>query len=190
MGFVGGYLGYMFIHENRRVYQDGWDVRGTVYWTLAPDRVHLQGWEKLLDAWSGEGYKIGLLIRADQTIEELIYGDIPLTLLPQPSEATNLEQTYGAPAGFKWVAWGGKGVRQNRLIFPIVVTFSVRMKIAPAGPEPQMIPVASRHLNGSFALSMPGVWAIGRPKQSDSVQDLRRIVEEGERLLRNLGEGR
>lgn len=188
MGLVGGYLGYMFNHVNRMPHQDGWEVKGTVYWTLAPNRVHAQGWEKIIGDWSAEGYKIGLLIRGDQTIQELVYGEVPLALvLPQDSEATTLDQTYGTPAGFKWVAWGGSGARQHLMIPPIVVTFSVRMKIAPAGPEPQVIPVASRHLKGSFAQSMPGLWAIGRPKYSDAPQELARWVEEGQRLLRTWG---
>jgi hypothetical protein len=183
MGRPGGYLGYMFSHENRVATQDGWEVKGTVHWTLAPDRVYAQGWEKVLDEWSREGYKIGLLLRTDQTILNLIYGDVPLASVNDP-DAFTLERTYGTPAGYKWVVWGGSGRRQCRVIEPITVTFSVLMRITPADPAPLVIPVASRHLKGSFIHSMPGLWAIGSPKQADNTaDDLRSWMQQGQALL-------
>ena len=183
MGRPGGYLGYMFGHDNRVATQDGWEVKGTVYWTLAPDRVYAQGWEKVLDEWSREGYKIGLLIRTDQTILSLIYGDVPLSSAHDP-EAYTLERTYGTPAGYKWVVWSGSGRRQYRVIEPITVTFSVVMRITPVDSAPLVIPVASRHLKGSFAHSMPGLWAIGSPKQPDTTgDDLRSWMQQGQALL-------
>jgi hypothetical protein len=183
MGRPGGYLGYMFSHENKAPMQNGWEVKGTVYWTLAPDRVYAQGWEKVLDEWSKEGYKIGLLIRMDQTILSLIYGDVALSAVNDP-EAYTLERTYGMPAGYKWVVWSGSGRRQYRVIEPITVTFSVLMRITPADPSSLAIPVASRHLKGSFAHSMPGLWAIGSPKQPDTTaDDLRSWMQQGHALL-------
>jgi hypothetical protein len=173
----------MFSHENRTPLQDGWEVKGTVYWALAPDRVYAQGWDKVLDEWSREGYKIGLLIRTDQTILNLVYGDVSLASTSDP-EAFTLEKTYGMPPGYKWVVWGGSGPRQYRVIEPIVVTFSVLMKITPADPGSLVIPVASRHLKGSFAHSMPGLWAIGSPKQPDTTrEDLVRWMQQGQALL-------
>lgn len=165
MGRPGGYLGYMFDEEHSTPDHDGREVRGTVLWTLAPDRISAQGWDQIVKEWSAEGYKIGLLLRTGQEILEFVYGDVPLSpVQPQDQEAQDLGRTYGVPAGYRWVAWGGSGQRQHLIVEPITITFPVRMRLRPAGPDPQLIPVASRHLKGSFTRSMPSVWTIGRGK--------------------------
>jgi hypothetical protein len=162
MGLRRGYFGYMF--EEDTAGKNGREVKGTVYWTVNLERGRKRTTlNALLKPWNTRGYKIGFLLRANQTIHELVYGGVDLRLVtPQRPEASDLAETYGVPSGHKWVVWGGSGQRDARKISPNTVTFSVRMRLSPVGAKPQVVPVASRHLDGKFTASMPGLWTIGR----------------------------
>jgi hypothetical protein len=163
MGLVGGYLGYMFTQESGGVDKSGaWDVQGVVRWALAPERVRdAAEWDAVLAQWNKEGYKVGLMIRADQRVDELVYGGVRLSAL-YGDEPADLAGTYGTLAQCQWVAFGGSGTRESRIVMPNVVTFPVRIRITAGGPGPQVVPVASRHLKGSFGKSMPGIWALSQ----------------------------
>lgn len=165
MGFIGGYYGYMFEEQDSKADHDAREIRGTVYWTLSTRRFESRNWQQINTEWSAEGYKIGLLLRTEQTILEFVYGGVALSLIqPQNNESAELARVYGLPTGYKWVVWGGSGPREYHLEGAITITFPVRVRLTPASTGPQMIPVASRHLKGSFVQSMPGLWAIGRGK--------------------------
>jgi hypothetical protein len=134
-------------------------VQGEVFWALNPDRITSR---KLLDEflvqWDKSGYKIGLQIPTGQTIERLEYGGVAL----QSVDTQGLAQAYGTLSGFTWVAWGSRD-RQRTLgkTYGLnVVVFPVNMTITPRVQGPLTIQVASRHFEGSFAQSFPGVWAI------------------------------
>jgi len=162
MGLVDtSYLGYKFEHTNRRRRSGGWVVRGTVLWTLGPDRLQEVGWKTVLQDWGGAGYKIGFLLKEGQTIETLVYGGVSLSpIRPQATEIEDLHATHGTPEGFAWHAWGGEGDRDYKIIQPNIIKFTVALTLS-GGQAPQMIPVASRHRKGSFADgSMGGLWVI------------------------------
>ena len=166
MALVGEYLGYWFRHDNRIQAGTGTEVKGTVFWTVNPASVPTEPLRlSFLEKWDNEGYKIGLLIHVDQEIQELVYGGVSLRLV----DPLQLDATYGTPPGSKWVAWGGSGHRPEReIINPNIFSFPVRMRITPLSDEPQMIPVAGRHLQGPFSQSLASVWALGRRKGSSS----------------------
>jgi len=164
MALVGEYLGYWFRHDNRTSAGTASEVRGTVFWTVNPASVGTaETLTSFRERWEKDGYKIGLLILAGQEIQELIYGGVALGSV----EPQQLDATYGTPQGFKWVAWGGSGPRpEGGFIKPNIFTFPVKMTITPLGDGPQMIPVASRHLQGPFSQSLASVWALGGRKAS------------------------
>jgi hypothetical protein len=121
------------------------------------------GWKALLQDWGGQGYKIGFLLEAGQTIQKLVYGGVPLSAVrPQAAEVEDLDATHGTPVGFAWHVWSGQGDRDYEIIQPNVIKFPVELTLS-GGQAPQMIPVASRHRKGkeSFARSMGGLWVIG-----------------------------
>jgi len=164
MALVGEYLGYWFRHDNRIQAGTGSEVKGTIFWTVNPASVPTPALRRsFLEKWEKEGYKIGLLIHVGQQIQELVYGGVPLG----PVDPLQLDATYGTPQGSQWVAWGGSGHRpEGEIIEPNIFSFPVRMRITPLADEPQMIPVASRHLQGPFSQSLASVWALGRRKAS------------------------
>src|SRR5262245_4409882 len=164
MGFAAGtnFVGYKFEHTNRRRVRSGWLVRGSVYWTVDPDNVADQGLDALLESWDARGYKIGFLIKEDQKILRVRYGgrNLKPTRL-QNQDVQSLVRTHGRPEGFKWRVLGGNDRRRpERILRPNVVIFPIEMRLS-GGEAPQMIPVASRHLDGSFAQSIGGLWVLG-----------------------------
>jgi len=156
------FVGYKFEHTNRRRVRGGWLVRGSVYWTVDPTNVADQGLNALLQSWDARGYKIGFLIKEDQEILGVNYGGKDLRPTKRQSEdVKSLVQTHGRPHGFKWRVLGGRGYRKpENIIKPNVVIFPITMRLS-GGEAPQMIPVASRHLDGSFAQSIGGLWVLG-----------------------------
>jgi hypothetical protein len=166
MGFTATtYVGYKFQHTNRRRLRSGWLVRGDVYWTVGSDDLLIDGWTAFLKKWTGLGYKIGLLLRDDQRIRKLVYGGVTLSpVRPQGKQVADLDSTHGTPANFRWRVLGGLRPRkQFEIISANVIRFPVELTLS-GGQAPQMIPVASRHRNGSFAQSMSGLWVI-RPRR-------------------------
>ena len=154
MGVAAAFVGYKFEHINGRRVRGGWLIRGTVYWTLGLDRLQDMGWKAVLKDWGEAGYKIGFLLRGDQTIQRLVYGGVSLSAVrPQAAEVAGLDATHGTPENFKWHVWGGHGDRRYEIIQPNVIKFSVELTLS-GGRTPQMIPVASRHRKGPFAQSV------------------------------------
>jgi hypothetical protein len=164
MGIAAGvtYVGYKFEHTNRQRVRGGWIVRGRVYWTVDPENAAVHGLNPLLTAWNNRGYKIGFLIKEDQEILEVNYGG----QLLRPTKGLDMDirdliRTHGQPHGFKWRVRGGLGHREpEKILRPNVIIFPVKMRLS-GGDAPQMIPVASRHLDGSFAQSVGGLWVLG-----------------------------
>jgi hypothetical protein len=170
MGAAATYVGYKFEHVNRRQVRGGWLVRGTVYWTLAPASLQDTGWTAFLQGWSNDGYKIGFLLKERQTIRNLVYGGVSLSALrPQADEVADLDATHGTPENFRWHVWGGRGQRQFLAIQPNIITFKVALTLS-GGQAPQMIPVASRHRQGSFAQSVGGLWVIGPRRRAGAAR--------------------
>jgi hypothetical protein len=168
MGFAATtYLGYKFENQHRRRVRSGWRVRGKVYWTLGLETLQEKGLTATLKEWTALGYKIGLLLKDDQKITKLVYGGVRLSpVRPQAKQVADLDYTHGTPANFKWRVLGGRRERKkyetispNTIVFPVELTLS-------GGQAPQMIPVASRHIKGSFAQSMNGLWLIRRRRKA------------------------
>jgi hypothetical protein len=141
-------------------------VRGTVYWALSRKRLgnvaevkrHLGNWEK-------RGYKIALLIRKGQRVERLAYaaeGGGDLELKPDAKVAASAHKALGTPSGSRWVGFvSAGGRRKSTLVDPNVVAFDVSLTVARTARTAQIMPVISRHLEGSFADSyMPGLWVL------------------------------
>jgi len=161
MGIAADFLGYKFEHTNRQRIRGGWRIRGTVYWALGPATLQTVGWTPFLETWSDQGYKIGFLLKTDQTIKKLVYGGVSLSAArPQAAEVANFDASHGTPENFAWHVWGGQGDRDYEIIQPNIISFQVELTLS-GGEAPQMIPVASRHRKGSFDRSVGGLWVIG-----------------------------
>jgi hypothetical protein len=166
MGLVAtAYLGYKFEHTNRQRLRSGWRVKGYVYWTVDSADLPIDGWTAFLEKWHGDGYKIGLLLKNGQKIRKLVYGGVPLApVRPQATQVADLDATHGTPANFQWRVLGSKRERKQReIVSPNVIRFPIELTLS-GGEAPQMIPVASRHMKGSFANSVSGLWVI-RPRR-------------------------
>jgi hypothetical protein len=164
-----GYVGYMFEPRgHRRQGPNSLEVQGVVRWTVRrPDDRSIQ--PEFMAAWDDRGYKMGLLVMKGQQMETIQYagfdGRPPVTLEPLPGAIADLEATLGTPPGYQWLAFGAKG-RRNYVIVepPNVVEFEVAIRITPAQAGAQIVPVASRHMDGTFAESyMPGLWVLPAP---------------------------
>ncbi|MBI2527536.1 MAG: hypothetical protein HYV93_16315 [Candidatus Rokubacteria bacterium] len=163
------YLGYLFHPERSSTYdKTGLEVQGGVCWALAgPAAATEADLQSHLVTWDERGYKIGLLIKKGQRIERLAYarvGDGEVVLRPDPSLVSDLHKTLGTPAGAEWVGFVfSAGRRKYTLLERNIVRFEVTLRITPAEPGPQLVPVVSRHLDGTFEQSyMPGLWVLPR----------------------------
>jgi hypothetical protein len=158
------YVGYMFrAGARKRIGPDGLEVVGAVTWTLAgpPARSapeHLAAWDK-------RGYKMGVLVTKGQRIDYLAYarqagGEI--VLRPDAGLVPDLDRALGTPPGYEWLGFVfSEGRRLFTLVEPNVVEFQLTVRIAPAQRSPQLVPVASRHVDGTFTEShMPGLWVL------------------------------
>jgi hypothetical protein len=129
-------------------------VEGAIQWRLAPE---LEPWGHLNGPWAAKGYKSGLAIGADQTITEFWYrgeSGNPIKMVPSPADPPVLVQTYGTQDGYQWVAFTSPpnpelrkhSIRNDTIEFTVM-----KLEISPKRPNAQLIAVASRHANGSFA---------------------------------------
>ena len=160
------YVGYMFRAGSRKRYgAAGLEVQASVTWTLTDPATRAV--REYMATWDERGYKIGLLVAHGQRIDRLAYarqggGEIDLqldaTLIP------DLARTFGTPAGSEWVGFvSTKERREYVLIEPNVVEFQVTLRITPGQRGPQLVPIASRHLDGTFEQAyMPGLWVLPR----------------------------
>lgn len=159
-----GYVGYMFrAGPRKRFGPDGLEVVGPVTWTLAGPTARTT--QEYLDAWDKRGYKMGVLVTKGQRIDYIAYarqGGGELVLRPDAGLVPDLDRALGTPSGYEWLGFvSSEGRRSFVLVEPNVVEFQLTFRIAPAQPRPQLVPVASRHLDGTFAESyMPGLWVL------------------------------
>jgi hypothetical protein len=156
------YIGYMFTpRRHRRTGPNVLEVEGTVTWTIRRPEQEIA---QFMAAWDAKGYKMGLLVLQSQNIESIAYQGFdrsPVELQPDPSAIPDLESTLGTPPGYKWLAFYSTGRRAFTMLEPNVVQFTVGVRISPAQSGPQTVPVASRHLDGTYADSyMPGLWVL------------------------------
>jgi hypothetical protein len=158
------YVGYMF-HAGapKRIGPDGLEVVSAVTWTLAGPPTRSA--HEHLAAWDRRGYKMGILVTKGQRIDYLAYarqegGEI--LLRPDAGLVPDLDRALGTPPGYEWLGFvSTEGRRRFNLVEPNVVEFGLTVRIAPAQRQPQLVPVALRHLDGSFAESyMPGLWVL------------------------------
>ena len=163
MGFVRQFPGYRFDQEDPLPSAGKGsvaDVYGTVYWTVDVDAVNQSGLDGVVSQWNGRGYKVALLLPEGQQIEGFEYGGINLQRV---EAAADLHSVLGTPGGHQWSVWGlPRGHRQHDAFATNVVAFKVRVQLAGPAPTTQFIPVLSRHREGSFGQSMPGLWVIRR----------------------------
>jgi len=164
MGFAKTFPGYRFEQDDPRPSTgkgDTFDILGTVYWTVDIDQVTSIGLGGFVTQWNGAGYKVALLLPDRQRIESFEYGG---TRLESVDAAADLNAVYGTPGGHYWAVWGLRsGDRQHETVALNVVRFKVHVRLAGPAPNPQLIPVLSRHFEGSFKASMPGLWVVRRP---------------------------
>lgn len=163
MGFAPEYHGYRFMQDPGPNGGKGKDFEfcGTVTWTVDIARVYAFGHAGLVSNWNAKGYKIGLLLLEGQSIESFVYGGASLQSIP--AATADLDGAFGTPQGHRWAGWGREnGSREFGQIPPNVVTFTVQVRLAGAGPACQLIPVALRHWQGSFSESLPSLWVVRR----------------------------
>jgi hypothetical protein len=158
------YVGYMFrAGARKRIGPDGLEVVSAVTWTLAGPTA--RNAREYLAAWDKRGYKMGVLVTKGQRIDYLAYarqegGEI--LLRPDAGLVPDLDRALGTPPGYEWLGFvSSEGRRRFNLVEPNVVEFELTIRITPAQPGPQIVPVASRHPDGSFSESyMPGLWVL------------------------------
>jgi hypothetical protein len=158
------YAGYMFRATRvRKVGARGLRVEGTVCWTLAGKGASQI--RAYLPTWDARGYKIGLLVRKGQRITRLAYaapGGGEVRLAHDPGLTDELGRALGGEPGRRWLGFFATGARRKAtLVAPNIVCFDVTLEISPAGARPQLVPVAARHLRGTFSDSyMPALWVL------------------------------
>ncbi len=164
-----GYVGYMFEPRgHRRQGPNTLEVQGVVRWAVRrPDDRSID--PQFMASWDDRGYKMGLLVMTGQQVEVVQYagfdGRAPVILDAIPSAVADLDATLGTPSGYQWLAFGSRGRRSYVMVEPPnVVEFEVALRITPAQAGPQIVPVVSRHMDGTFAESyMPGLWVLPGP---------------------------
>ena len=157
------YVAYAFQANSRTALAAGGaEVQGRVTWTLlsafTPQTIaqHMEGWDNL-------GYKMGLLVMKGQKVESVVYAGLtaPATLQADPSFVADLGAALGTPNGYEWQGFYGKGRRKYTFTAPNIIDFEVTLRITAPAKGPQLVPVASRHLEGSFTIGyMGGLWVI------------------------------
>lgn len=157
------YVAYAFQANRRTALASGAvEVQGRVTWTL--NLPSGQPIDQLLQAWDDRGYKMGLLVQKGQRIESLAYAGLAgpaVTLQPNTTFVADLGATLGTPDGYEWLAFGGKGRRKYAFLAPNIIDFDVTLRITNTAKGPQLVPVASRHLDGPFSESyMGGLWVL------------------------------
>ena len=164
------YLGYLFRADAQARYEkSGLKVDGTICWTLSEAAGTNES--ELLDyltKWDQRGYKTAFLIKKGQRIDQVAYaraGGGDLVLSPDDRVTGEVERAIGTPPGYVWAGFvSSEGRRKFTFLERNVVCFEVTIRIAPAESEPQLIPVVSRYLDGSFEKSyMPGLWVLPKP---------------------------
>jgi hypothetical protein len=165
------YLGYLFRADAVTRYEkSGLRVEGTICWTLSEAAgKNANEFLDYLTQWDQKGYKTAFLIKKGQRIDQVAYarsgGGELLVLSPDDRVTDEVERVLGTPPGYVWAGFvSSEGRRKFTFIEPNVVCFEVTLRIAPAETEPQLIPMVSRHLEGSFENAyMPGLWVLPKP---------------------------
>ncbi len=157
------FVAYAFQANSRTALAAGGaEVQGRVTWTLL-SAFTPQTIAERMTAWDNLGYKMGLLLMKGQKVGSLAYTGLegPAPLEPNTSFVADLGAALGAPDGYEWQAFSGKARRKYTFTQPNIIDFEVTLRITPAAQGTQLVPVASRHLQGTFTTAyMGGLWVI------------------------------
>jgi hypothetical protein len=108
-----------------------------------------------LERMATQGYKIGVRIRAGQTIEQFVFRGRrdPVVLVPDAEVTAELSAAFPADAAEQWVGLVPPPGSRRRHTFPeptrIAYPFTVR--VSPVYLEPQLLPVVLTHSSVAFA---------------------------------------
>ena len=150
------YVGYMFRAGSRKRYgAAGLEVQASVTWTLTdPACRSVRGY---MGTWDEGGYKSGPWWVGWRV------GELGVLVGGGGGGGAGAVPA-GCGAGSEWVGFvSTKERREYALIEPNVVEFQVTLRITPGQRGPQLVPIASRHLDGTFEQAyMPGLWVLPR----------------------------
>ena len=157
------FVAYAFQANQRTALASGGaEVQGRVTWTLL-SAFTPQTIAEHMTAWDNLGYKMGLLVMKGQKVDSVVYAGLtePAMLQVDQSFAPDLGAALGTPDGYEWQGFSGKGRRKYTFTAPNIIDFDVTLRITPAAKGTQLVPVASRHLTGTFTTAyMGGLWVI------------------------------
>jgi len=107
------------------------------------------------------GYKIGLRLRADQSVLAFLFrrddGEVRMT--ENPDVSTDLAAVFGTTSWERWVGFTPESRARRRHSFPEpgVICYRFVLRLAPRPRLPMVIPMVIRHDNGrSFGESFIG----------------------------------
>lgn len=165
---MSGYVGYLFeVEKHSRYGDDGLRVEGRICYTLAPSPAKsptdLQ--QEALARWDKASYRIGVLLERGQRLDHIAYareGGGEIVLRPDAAVTEELIRLFRPRPDEEWVGLRPESDARRRYEFiaPNVVCFFLRLDIAPAKRDPQLLPVVARHQGNFVSSFMPGLWAL------------------------------
>ena len=147
-------------------------VDATLCFTFATDdKPQNQAQQEYLAEVDRLGYKIGLRVRADQAIHSFRFrrdgGDVELDVHTDVTQ--DLDQTFGTPAGEKWLGFRPRSRVRRKYVFPEpnVICYEMVLTLSPRPRLPLLIPIVIRRDNrSSFSDSCIGGLLVIRARRA------------------------